>query len=67
MDFAVLAEYKIKLKESEKKDKYHDLSRELRNYGTEYCEECWRLEETFCHSNSSERPSANFGVKNSNE
>ena len=28
-------------------------------------EESWSLEETCCHSNSSERPSANAGGKNS--
>ena len=33
----------------------------------EYWEESWRLEETCCHSNSSERPSANAEVKNSYE
>ena len=32
----------------------------------EYWEESWRLEDTCCHSNSSERPSANADVKNSN-
>ena len=32
-----------------------------------YLEESWRLEETCCHSNFSERPSANADVKNSNE
>ena len=31
----------------------------------EYWEKSWRLEETCCHSNSSERPSANADVKNS--
>ena len=31
----------------------------------EYREESWRLEETCCHSNSSERPSADANVKNS--
>ena len=31
----------------------------------EYWEESWRLEETCCPSNSSERPSANADVKNS--
>ena len=31
----------------------------------EYWDESWRLEETFCHSNSSEGPSANADVKNS--
>ena len=31
----------------------------------EYREESWRLEETFCHSNSSEIPSAKTDVKNS--
>ena len=30
MDFAVRADYRIKLKESEKKDKYLDLARELK-------------------------------------
>ena len=34
---------------------------------TEYWEESWRLEETCCHSDSSERPSAYADVKNSNE
>ena len=29
-------------------------------------EESWRLEETCCHSDSSEKPSANADVKNSN-
>ena len=31
----------------------------------EYWEESWRLEETCCHSDSSEKPSASAGVKNS--
>ena len=31
----------------------------------EYWEESWRLEETCCHSNSSEKSSANTDVKNS--
>ena len=31
----------------------------------EYREESWRLEETCCQSNPSERPSANTDVKNS--
>ena len=31
----------------------------------EYWEDSWRLEGTCCHSNLSERPSANAGVKNS--
>ena len=30
MDFAVPADHRIKLKECEKKDKYHDLARELK-------------------------------------
>ena len=30
-------------------------------------EECWGLEETCCHSNFREKPSANADVKNSNE
>ena len=33
---------------------------------TEYLKESWKLEETCCHSNSCERPSANADVKNSN-
>ena len=33
----------------------------------EYWEESWRLEETCCHSNSSESPLANTDVKNFNE
>ena len=32
----------------------------------EYWEESWRLEETCCHSDTSERPSANSDVKNTN-
>ena len=95
------------LKKSEKKDKYLDLTREIKKMwnmkvtivpivigvlGTvtkgllkgleladgwrlskrqhcwgrpEYWDESWRLEETCCHSNSSEKPSANIDVKNS--
>ena len=35
VDFAVLADHKVKLKEGEKKDKYLDLARELKkNYRT---------------------------------
>ena len=34
MDFVVPADHRIKLKECEKKDKYIDLARELKNYGT---------------------------------
>ena len=30
----------------------------------EYWEKSWRIEETCCHSNSCEKPSANAGVKN---
>ena len=112
VDFAVPADHRIKLKESEKKDKYRDLAKELKKlwnmkvtiipivigaFGTvtkgllkrledwevggqmetiqttallerlEYWEECWRLEGTCCRSISSERPSANADVKNSNE
>ena len=33
--------------------------------GQNYWEESWRLEETCCHSNSNEKPSANADVKNS--
>ena len=31
VDFAIPADHRIKLKECEKKDKYHDLARELKN------------------------------------
>ena len=36
VDFAVPPDYKVKLKESKKRDKYQDLARELekKNYGT---------------------------------
>ena len=34
VDFAVPADNRIKLKECEKKDKYPNLARELKNYGT---------------------------------
>ena len=38
----------------------------LRYWGqSEFWEDSWRLEETCCHSFSSERPSANAVVKNS--
>ena len=30
MDFAVAADHRVKLKESEKRDKYQDLARELK-------------------------------------
>ena len=35
VDFAVPADHKVELKESEKRDEYQDLARELKkNYGT---------------------------------
>ena len=34
VDFAVPADHRIKLEESEKRDKYPDLARELKNYET---------------------------------
>ena len=34
VDFAVLADYRMKMKGGEKKDKYPELARELKNYGT---------------------------------
>ena len=34
VDFAILADHRINLKESEKKDKYLDLARKLKNCGT---------------------------------
>ena len=39
MDFAVSADYRVKLKESEKKDKYLDLARELKKL--------WNIEVAF--------------------
>ena len=107
VDFAVLADHRIKLKQCEKKDKYLNLARELKKLwnmkvtivpivigafgtvtkgllnGLEDLEVGGRVEtiqttallrmarilrrvqETCCHSNSSERPSANTDVKNS--
>ena len=105
VDFAILVDYRINLKESEKKDKYLDLASELKKgwnmkvtivpivigalrsltkglfKGLEDLEvggrvetiqttaylrtaRILRLEETCCHSNSSEKPSANTDVKN---
>ena len=34
MDFAVLANHRVKLKEGEKRDKFLDIAREQKNYGT---------------------------------
>ena len=34
VDFAVSADHRVKIKESEKRDKYLDLARELKNYET---------------------------------
>ena len=34
VNFTVPADHRIKLKENEKKDKYLNLARELKNYGT---------------------------------
>ena len=111
VDFAIPADYKVKLKESKKKDKYLDLARELKKLwnmkvtvipifvigmlnshqridkgtgqlGNKRTSEDHpnnsvfkisqntekspgNLQETCCHSNSSEKPSANAGVKNS--
>ena len=33
VDFAVLADHRVKPKESEKRDRYKELARELKNYG----------------------------------
>ena len=111
VDFAVPVDHRINLKESEKKDKYLDLARELKKLrnmkvtivlivigalGTitkgllkgledlevggrvetkrQHCweqpeswDESWKLEETCCHSDSSEKPSANTDVKNTSK
>ena len=40
MDFAVPAEHRVKLKESEKKDKYLDFAKELKN-------KLWNMKGTF--------------------
>ena len=37
VDFAVLADHRIKLKENENRDKYLGLARELKTYGTQKC------------------------------
>ena len=105
MNFAVLSDHRVILKENQKKDKYLDIARELRKtveYESDgYNNCCWysrqktgrkigglenektseehpnyciiaigqiliRVLETWedcCHSNSSEKPSANAGVK----
>ena len=110
VDFTVPADHRINLKESEKKDKYLDLARELKKlwnmmvtivpivigaFGTmtkgllkgledlevggrietiqmtallrtaKILRRFLEIEETCCHSNSSEKPSANANVKNS--
>ena len=114
VDLTVPADHAVKLKESEKKDKYLELASELKKtverwyqltmisivisaLGTvtkaliqgledleirgkvetiqttafffldrpEYWEASWKLEETCCHSNSSQKPSASTGMKNS--
>ena len=33
-DIAILADHRVKLKKYEKRDKFLDLARELKNYGT---------------------------------
>ena len=49
VDFAVPADYRVKLKESEKVDKYQDLARQLKKNKTEEYEVCgdknysWRV------------------------
>ena len=47
------------------KDKWRPFKLQHYKDRPEYWEESWRLEETCCHSNSSEKPSANADVKNS--
>ena len=111
-DFTIPADHRVKIKESEKLNKYLDRARELKKkklwnmkvmvipiivgtLGTvldglekyrrnwkpkkesrpyrlqhyqdrlEYWEESWRPEETFCRSDSSERPLADTGGKDS--
>ena len=68
VDFAVLADHRIQLKESEKKDKYLDLARELKkqegdNYTNhkeeeEDCLEFWKTNGWF-NSGQKTRPSIN--------
>ena len=109
VDFAVLADYRVKLKESKSRDKYYDLARELKKQwnkkvtvapivigalGTvtkglvqgqedlkirgrgrllqttallRLARILRRILETCCHSDSSERPSADTGEKNSHK
>ena len=49
----------------EKEDEWRPYQQQHYLDRPEYWEESWRLEKTCCHSNSSEKPSANAGVKNS--
>ena len=106
MDFSVPADHNIKLKESEKRDKYLNLAEKTMDYESngdtnyKWCAWCshqrigtesgglgnkmtsgdhpdysiaeigpntekspWKLEETCCHSNFNEKPSAGAGVK----
>ena len=64
VDLAVPADHRVKLKESEKKDKFLDLARELKNL--------WNMKLTvmpvvICAQDldSSEKPTVNADVKNS--
>ena len=77
LDFAVPADHRAKKKEIKMIDKCKNLARELKKLFNikvtvilirdqlEYSEESWRPQETSCHSNSSERPPAVTGMKNS--
>ena len=60
-----------------KAEQYHNILQEYNNNNNnrpsklqhywdrpEYWEESWRLEEIYCHSNSSDEPSANAYLKN---
>ena len=44
VDFAVLVDHRVKIKEIEKRDKYLNVARELKNHGTRRCNDitcCW--------------------------
>ena len=51
VDFAVLADHSIKLKESEKKDKYLDLARELKKSVEHESDDRTNCDWCFWHSN----------------
>ncbi len=51
VDFAVLGDHRIKLKEFEKKDKYLDLARELKKTMEAESDDCTKCDSYFWYSN----------------